>query len=87
MPEPGGNTSRPPERSQPLTRVYVLRLWQEPEYLTGGGAWRVSLFSPVRRQSRFFSDVFQLCRYLQDLDPTWPDVQATSAEVGGEGDE
>lgn len=73
-----------PKRSQPLARVYVLRLWQEPEGLEGAGIWRVSLFSPVRRQSRFFSDVSQLCRYLQDLDPTWPEVRATSAGVGGE---
>ena len=84
MPEPRGNTSAQPPQSQSLARVYVLRLWQESEGLTGVGIWRVSLFSPVRRRSRFFSDVSQLCRYLQDLDPTWPEVRAATG-VGGEG--
>ena len=85
MPDLMGDMSTSPERSQPLARVYVMRLWQEPDSLTGVSAWRASLFSPVRRRSRFFSDVAQLCVYLQELNPTWPEVRATPVGADGEG--
>lgn len=61
-----------PENSP--SRVFVLRLWREPE---GGsvGAWRASLLNPVSRTRHFFSDPDQLRAYLSELDLQWPDEE------------
>ncbi|GGJ76489.1 hypothetical protein GCM10008939_20850 [Deinococcus aquiradiocola] len=52
--------------------MFVLRYWQERN--EDGSAWRISLYSPSLRTSRYFRGAEQLCAYLRSLDPSWPDL-------------
>jgi len=70
MPDPLPSPVRPHADAPP--RVFVLRYWQERN--EDGSAWRISLYSPLLRTSRYFRGAEQLCAYLRSLDPSWPDL-------------
>jgi hypothetical protein len=50
-------------------RVFVVRLWLEPQ-LDGSGAWRASVLTPVNGARRYFTEPSRLTQFL--LDPDWP---------------
>lgn len=52
-------------------RVFVVRLWLEPQS-DGSGAWRASVLNPTSRRRRYFTDPERLSHFLLDIDPNWP---------------
>lgn len=52
-------------------RVFVLRLWLEPQS-DGSGAWRGSVLNPTSGRRRYFTNPEQLSGFLLALDLDWP---------------